>query len=511
MSTTLLLYALKVCLIQAIAYAAYRWLLEDTPGAQRFNRWYLLLAPWLALAIPLLTIREVTLPSIPITPIGTNASFVDTIDAGTSASIATTDWTSLLWPLTLIIYAAGVAYALSKLLRNIWLLRRQQTEAVAINRQDGVTYYGLPRPVPVHTFGRSIYYCVHDTLQDAIRAHELAHVRQRHSVDRVLLAIIKALCWFNPVLRYYERSAIHNHELLADAAVITDQGITPLDYQLSLLASLGGPATGPALSSLLPYSFTKKRFLMLQQPTSSTGRRAIKIAAVLSVWLPLLFMFGATSYAQQTTTAPPPPPPPRVVLDGQLPPPPPPPSDVGAPAPPQVEIAPAPPGPDGRPALPPPPPPSFDLYMTNLDMTLGEYYDNWERKVRADYPNRTHFPYGPKTEAKRNKTFRQVVLERKENDLKWVTGMQPLDQNTYEKYLNDAEYAVWVDKRFVPADQLANYGAARLYEFRRPSRLLPNAVNYGKYKYQVELRSEDWRQAELAKLPKEIATLRAGL
>ena len=64
MMTTLLPYLLKVVVLQTVAYGVYRYLLEDTPGVQKFNRWYLLTAPLLALAVPLLTVRYRVLPAV---------------------------------------------------------------------------------------------------------------------------------------------------------------------------------------------------------------------------------------------------------------------------------------------------------------------------------------------------------------------------------------------------------------------------------------------------------------
>ena len=517
MMTTLLPYLLKVVVLQTVAYGVYRYLLEDTPGVQKFNRWYLLTAPLLALAIPLLTVRYRVLPAVAsaaewtLEPADSDLMEVATVEAG---------WSALLPYLLLSVYVLGCAIGLYRLVRTVWNLRRQRRGAIVREYRAGAVWYGLEKPVPAHTFGRSIFYCVGDELTPEVRAHELAHVRQLHSLDRVLIALLRHLLWFSPVLRYYERAVVYNHELLADAAVLRQLNISPLDYQLSLLMALSGRSTKSALSSHLAFPLIKKRFTMLQNPHASLYRRVGRPLLAAAVWLPLALFFGQTAYAQDV----PPPPPPAVEADVPPPPPPvravtpPPPPPPPPPAPPGVLDLPAPPYPPpvlevvpaselrSGPTLPPPPPPVLD--NIDLDMTVGEYYDNWEKKVRAEYPDRKDFPYGPKTAAGRAKTWRQTFIERKQHDLNWVQGMKPLTEQAYQAYLDAEIYGVWLDKVRVDNAVLKQHGAEGLYQPLKIFKLARNARDYGKYQYHVELKTEAWRQAQLRQLPLDIEALR---
>jgi TonB family protein len=51
---------------------------------------------------------------------------------------------------------------------------------------------------------------------DTILRHEYVHVRQLHSLDILLIELLKVVFWFNPVLWFYKRSMQAVHEYLAD-------------------------------------------------------------------------------------------------------------------------------------------------------------------------------------------------------------------------------------------------------------------------------------------------------
>lgn len=52
--------------------------------------------------------------------------------------------------------------------------------------------------------------------------HEMAHVKQFHWVDLILVEVASMLLWFNPFVFFYKRSLKLQHEYLADTSVIKD-------------------------------------------------------------------------------------------------------------------------------------------------------------------------------------------------------------------------------------------------------------------------------------------------
>lgn len=123
-----------------------------------------------------------------------------------------------------------------------------------------------------------------------ILAHELGHIRQGHTYDLVLFEVLRALCWFNPVVFLMYREMRQTHEFLADANVLNE---APREDLSRLIAS---QALGvPALTLANHFSsHTKKRILMLRR----SNRKGSIVMYMLSIPL-LAFIFCSTSIAQQ--------------------------------------------------------------------------------------------------------------------------------------------------------------------------------------------------------------------
>ena len=50
--------------------------------------------------------------------------------------------------------------------------------------------------------------------------HELAHVHQRHTHDRLVVEVLRAVLWFNPFVHLCGRALALTHEYLADKAAL---------------------------------------------------------------------------------------------------------------------------------------------------------------------------------------------------------------------------------------------------------------------------------------------------
>jgi murein DD-endopeptidase MepM/ murein hydrolase activator NlpD len=97
--------------------------------------------------------------------------------------------------------------------------------------------------------------------------HEMAHVKQLHSIDRLLVEFLVPMLWINPFIYLFKKSIIEVHEHLADKAVIRN-GIEPVDYQNYLFSQL---KSGQYLkmTSNFNYSLTKKRITMISKHISN--------------------------------------------------------------------------------------------------------------------------------------------------------------------------------------------------------------------------------------------------
>lgn len=494
-------YLLKVAVIQGVALGLYHLLLASTT-LHHLKRWYLLGSLLLAFVIPGITVQTIVLPGISTVSLPPEI-LPDLLPVAPLPETVTSSWPGLL----MLLYLAGVGVGALRFLRSYWLIIRQGRTAIHCQEREGALWYALDAPVAIHSFGRRIFYNVHQPPSPEVRAHELAHVYQYHSCDRLFIRTLSVLWWFNPMLLLFERAIIHNHELLADTAAISSLKLSPRRYQLALLATLSGKRRTSPLSSYLPFSFTKKRFLMLQQPLTTSANSIARLGLTSLAWIGLLLAFGHTAYAQEV---PPPPPPPAPAAAPPAPPaapaaplaPPAPPSS--APTPP----APAPPAPPAPPAAPCPPPPipTLEHLKPFLDITYLEYLKVWFRKEGEQYTDCT--PYGNHGEIDSDTKVRDWFLKQQKSRLLRLTEqLQPITPAEQEAYLDPSAYGIWLDGKRIDNATLKDYPRTKIFRLLPPSKLYKNARNYGKHTYHLTLVSQENVDQQVAALRKDIAFL----
>ena len=105
-----------------------------------------------------------------------------------------------------------------------------------------------------------------------ILTHEMAHARNRHSLDLILADLCIVLQWFNPAAWILKTELQNIHEFEADETVI-NQGIDAKNYQLLLIKK----AVGSRLYSIansFNHSKLKKRITMMMKKKSNPWARA---------------------------------------------------------------------------------------------------------------------------------------------------------------------------------------------------------------------------------------------
>ena len=159
----------------------------------------------------------------------------------------------------LVLYAAGLALVLARLLAGRWTLRRWTAgaedpaspawidafqRAVAANplkREVRLLVSGeVPSPMswggraPVILIDRASHARAADA--EAILAHEMAHIRRGDWPVLMLSRLAVALFWFNPLVWLVERSLIQQAEEAADLQAV--DGLEPARYAASLIACI---------------------------------------------------------------------------------------------------------------------------------------------------------------------------------------------------------------------------------------------------------------------------------
>lgn len=107
-----------------------------------------------------------------------------------------------------------------------------------------------------------------------ILTHEMAHVRQKHSIDVIISELVNICCWINPFAWLMKREVRLNLEFLADRKVM-DAGFATKSYQYHLLGLTYSHKYG--LSNNFNFSHLKQRIIMMNKKKTN-GAGHIKYA-----------------------------------------------------------------------------------------------------------------------------------------------------------------------------------------------------------------------------------------
>lgn len=107
--------------------------------------------------------------------------------------------------------------------------------------------------------------------------HELTHIRQKHTYDKLFTQVVCSLFWFNPIYWLIHRELSVVHEFLADAAAVKN-GDTEAFAKMLLYAHNGGSYLSPAHAFF--NSPIKRRLIMIE---SSGKKRRSFVSSMLAL------------------------------------------------------------------------------------------------------------------------------------------------------------------------------------------------------------------------------------
>jgi len=118
-------------------------------------------------------------------------------------------------------------------------------------------------------------------IEQELFTHEIAHVKQKHTLDVIFIEILKTLFWFNPIFIFYKKAIQLNHEFLADETVLSAH--SNVNFYQELLLNKISVSQPIYLTSNLNFLSTKKRLIMMTKITSKSRALIMKSLAVLGV------------------------------------------------------------------------------------------------------------------------------------------------------------------------------------------------------------------------------------
>ena len=277
-------YDLKVAVLVAAFYMFYRLLLSRETF-HRVNRVVLLLTAVASFLLPLCVVtvhKTVVLSQAPTALV--------TADLG-AVSIAETEtppWQTAVFAV-FAVFVAGALVTLGHTLVGIVKVWRLISHSEQHREADGVVVCVTDRDVSPFSFYRYIVLSRSDygtpPLEGqgmvAILAHERGHIRERHTLDLLLVDTLTALQWFNPAMWMLRQDLRAIHEYEADAAVLS-QGINMRQYQY-LLIQKAVAACGYSVANGITHSTLKNRINMMLNNKKTTRASWLKLLAMLPI------------------------------------------------------------------------------------------------------------------------------------------------------------------------------------------------------------------------------------
>jgi hypothetical protein len=125
--------------------------------------------------------------------------------------------------------------------------------------------------------------------------HERIHFRENHSVDKMVLELIKVVFWFNPLIYLFQNRMDILHEYQTDSSLT--QTHKAHDYINTLLEYNFKVQNVSIINSFYRESQIKKRIKMLTKNNSKVIHK-LKYIAILPLVFVMMFISSCTSQAQ---------------------------------------------------------------------------------------------------------------------------------------------------------------------------------------------------------------------
>ena len=273
----ILLYFGKIILCSGVMFLYYQLSLKDKTF-HHYNRFYLLSAILIPLLLPLIKVEDFTIEV-------SNEMYLllnKVQHFNTEKNINNGNFY-----FNIIFSALGLVsfYFLGKLAIGIFKIQ-QFKKQFQKESFDGINFYRTDLTEAPFSYFKNLFWKNSITLNSEIGKqilkHEMVHIEQKHSFDKILIEIITSVFWFNPFFHIIKKEINLIHEYLADKKAVKHSD-TKAFAQMLLASHFSGtqlPAASPFLSSNL-----KKRLKMLQKPKTKFGyaRRIFALPVLFSV------------------------------------------------------------------------------------------------------------------------------------------------------------------------------------------------------------------------------------
>ncbi len=293
-------YIVKVIICSGVLLGYY-WLLLRNKIFHQYNRFYLLASIVLSLLAPLVQINILHNAAAPTTTIkllqvvtGSNEYLDEIVITARRNNFTAEQVASLLYLLTSFVF---LSLFIQVLLKIHTLLQQHQQTVVDNVHFVNTTAKGTPFSFLQYIFWND-YIDVATTTGNQIFKHELAHVRQKHSYDKLFINAVLIFFWCNPFFWLIRKELNMIHEFMADKIAAED---SDTEAFAAMILQATYPQHNFPFTNPFFYSPIKRRLLML---TKNKNPKASYIGRALVLPLAVLLFAAFTLKTKIITNTP---------------------------------------------------------------------------------------------------------------------------------------------------------------------------------------------------------------
>ena len=285
----LFIYLLKSMILSGIFFGYYTLFLKNTIY-HAYNRFYLLASMALSLVIPFFKLSSFTVSEEQA------AGAKQVLIYLTQLPTAQPQEESIAWEILVIasistLFVGYLAYSILKVFR---------LKSVSAKKQMGdFTFIETDLEEAPFSFFSNLFWKKSTSIEDEngqkMLQHELTHIREKHSWDRLFSQLICSIFWMNPFNWIMQKELQNIHEFIADRDAV-GSGEVDAFAKMLLQTYYGNHFLNPSHSFY--YSSIKRRIIMLT--TSNTPKYAyLRKVAVLPLVAISLVLFSIQLSAQK--------------------------------------------------------------------------------------------------------------------------------------------------------------------------------------------------------------------
>jgi TonB-dependent SusC/RagA subfamily outer membrane receptor len=255
-SQTILLYFFKTILVSSI-FITYYWFALRNKKFHYYNRFYLLSASVISLIVPLLNFDWFLIEE----PVmyGSSEVLQFVLPKSNIASTIVFGWMDYMLISSFLITILLVII-LGIQISKIQILKKKSE----VTPMDGFDFINTKEENAPFSFLNNLFWKESISLQDEggqqIFKHEITHIQQRHTWDRIYCQIVASIFWMNPINWIIQKELITIHEFIADEEAVGNENVE-IFAKMLLQTHYGNHFLNPTHQFF--YSSIKRRIMML--------------------------------------------------------------------------------------------------------------------------------------------------------------------------------------------------------------------------------------------------------